>query len=259
MFVSMLLLASLTLGQVDKGNSAQILNQHVDRFGMIDDDLVRKTGWQTLRGFRWRIVVVDDITRMTRTADATEIFDTGQAFKIEVESYSDLWIYVLNVEPSGKMVVLLPEESERHLLVTKGESVSVPPDGRFRFAGPPGAERFRIIAASNKLTWVNPRELLQLEVGKSLAPNIAELARQQEQHRTKAVTKITEQQAAVPSSNEVLAEVIGSLERSKELRAAYKDIRLMPPPGEDGQEVIHASSDRDNARPIVVELNLRHR
>ncbi len=252
-------LAAATVTHVDGERLAPLVSQHVDRYGMIDGELAEKTGWQTLRGFRWRIVLVDDVTKRETYSTSQQLFATGQAFKIQIDCYSDLWIYVLNVDPDGKMAMLLPEASEDHLLVRQGDSVTIPPDGRFRFVDPPGTELFRIIASPKRLSWLNPRELLSLEHGKSLSPDATDVAKRQQQERAKTLGDIQQQQAEMSASSKPLATVVSSLEQSRELRANYKDIRLMPPPDASGQEVIHASADRANSHPIVVDVELKHR
>lgn len=249
-----------------------VMREHVKPDGQTDAQLASSTGWNTVRGFSWQMYLVDDLAGTASLTRYNRKFRTGQAFKFKVEAHTDLWIYVMNVEPSGNMVTLLPELGEQHLLVRAGKTVTVPPDGHFRFTGDGGTERFSIIASPEKLKWVTPEELRKLEGGGTLPPDVERVAMAQARERSKSLAGIKSVQAKKQKGagklyRKSLPELVKMLERSPRMKAMVKDVVLVPPASEgqtlpaeerDRQDVIFVSEERNDPDAIVIDIELNH-
>jgi hypothetical protein len=248
--------------------SQEILDQHVDSSGLVSKQLADQTGWSVLRGLRWRVLLVDSLGRGGTPTSPKTVFKTGQRFQVEVEAHvCDLWIYLLTVDPQGSMSVLFPEQAEGHRLVRKGRKMAFPPGGDWlRFEGPPGKDLLRVIASPTKLSWVNPRELFDLEGGAALSAGKAKTAEEQASHRAKSVSRIKGAQQETPVDTRSLPEFIAAVRADPQLRTRSKNVSLVPPPGAGGpaqpprtsEEVIVTSPDRDNRDPLVVDVELTH-
>jgi hypothetical protein len=210
------------------------------------------------RGFRWQILVPDAAGQF-QPARPDRVFRTGQAFRLRLEAQCNLWIYILNRDPDGGEVVLLPTRGEEHLLVGQGQQVTLPPDGQFRFADPPGIEDFRVLASPAKLEWVNPRELFALEADKPLDDRERERARTQKAVRTKALAGLERAQSARRRVSKPLGEAVDELAADPGLRRRTKDTVVVEPPQEDAQLVVQASTDPADRGVIVFDIKLEHR
>ena len=246
--------------------------EHVGHDGAVDAELAEATGWQSLQGISYQMLLVDERTGKANLTPIEREFRTEQAFKLKIEAHTDLWIYVMNVEPSGKMITLLPEKGEQHLLVKAGKTVMVPPDGHFRFVGEPGVEQFRIVASPVKLKWITPEALLKLENGAELPPDEERVALAASAARSKSIASMqTRQEKQQKASSGLyaksIAEVVETLEKNPDMRAMVKDVVLLPPPSEasDAPEDSHrhdailVSAEASSESAIVLDINLKHR
>jgi hypothetical protein len=235
-----------------------ILREKVDAHGTVGDDLAARTGWRVARGFRWQILVPDAADRFEPTRP-DRVFRTGQAFRLRLEAQCNLWIYILNRDPDCREVVLLPTRGEEHLLVRQGQQVTLPPDGQFRFADPPGTEDFRVLASPAKLEWVNPRELFAMEADKPLDDRARAQAEAQKEVRTKAIDGLQRAQSARRLVSRSLGEAVDELAADPALRRRTKDTMVVEPPQENAQLVLQASSDPADRGVIVFDIKLQHR
>lgn len=260
------------IADADGLTSRSVIRENVKHDGQVDAELAGATGLNTVNGFSWQMFLVDDLSGTTTLTRFNRDFRTEQAFKFKVEAYTDMWIYVMNVEPSGKMVTLLPELGEQHLLVRAGQSVMVPPDGQFRFVGEAGVEQFRIIASPKKLKWVNPESLWKLDNGDTLPPEEERVARAQERTRSKSIDGIQllqtkNQKDSAGLYKKSLPDVVAALKRDPGMRKNVKDVVLLPPPAEGDNvaeadrlrhDVIHVSDERNDPDAIVIDVKLKH-
>ncbi len=228
--------------------------------GAVNDALAGRTGWQTLRGLNYQVLALDPRGGEPKVVPTSRTFRTLSKFRLKIHAYTDLYVYVLNVDRNGEMIVLLPETGETHLLVKAEKETLVPPDDTyFKFIEGPGRESFRIIASPTKLTWVNPRELMQLEAGDRLAAAEARTAAEQKSIRTKSISLLQEQQQGFARSTKSLVDKVEELARNPEQRVTAKNLELISVEDEaGGQDVFHASAERDSAQPIIVDLTLNH-
>jgi hypothetical protein len=247
---------SLPLGS--QAGTRTILREKVDAQGRVGDDLATRTGWRVARGFRWQILLADATGRF-QPVRPDQIFRTGQAFRLCIEAQCDLWIYILDRDPAGREMVLLPTRGEEHLLVEQGQQANVPPDGQFRFTDPPGIEDFRILASPAKLDWVNPRELFAMEADKALDDREREKAEAQKAARTKAIAALQRSQSGRRLVSKPWHEVVDELAADPGLRRRTKDTMVVEPPQENAQLVVQASADPADRGVIVFDIKLQHR
>lgn len=210
--------------------------------------------WRTIRAMRWQVLTIDDVTRATVTARPTQVFRTGRPFAVRIEAFCDLWIYVLSVAPQGEPQLLLPAEGEDHLLVRKGQSVQVPPDGQFRFVEGPAVERFRIIASPQRLPLLNPKLLASLSAASFVASS--------QEHQSQEVPPdepLVEMLRHTPTAELLrprnLQQIIRELNSGG---TAPRRTQLLLPDGDDGQIAVLLSPQPEDRRAIVVEAALRH-
>jgi hypothetical protein len=250
----------------DPVGERNIIRARTDAQGVADEELAARTGWRVARGFQWQILLQGP-DGLYRPARPDRPFETGQAFRLELEADSDLWIYLLNRGPDGSEVVLLPERGEGHLLVRKGERVLIPPTGQFRFQEPPGAETFRILASPERLSWVNPHELFRWESGAPVDAETRERARSQKQLRSTSIDAIRKHQADPLRFERPLSQMVAELGPGAGSKALVKSTVVVAPLPEDGsdaaeppsrEQVVRVSSDPANRDPLVYDIQLRH-
>ncbi len=239
---------------VEGGQTRAIVREHVSAQGQLSPELAAATGWSRVLAFQWQMHASQDGIRFT-SVRPDQLFQTGTRFHLKVIADTDLWVYVLNRDAAGNEVVLLPEKGESHLHVEQGKEVIVPPDGNFRFDGQAGTERFRIIVSPTKLSWVNPRELFDLQESRQQTPAGIALAQVQLESRAKSITALKTKQAGKVSLTSSLETIVAERDAS---RSYTKDTVLAPPPDEDGQLVVQGLSDANSTDAIVVEIALRH-
>lgn len=230
-----------------------IVREHVNAAGQLSPELAAATGWSRVLAFQWQMHVLQAGEYQAVRPD--QVFQTGTRFRLKVIADTNLWIYVLNRDPLGDDVVLLPETGEEHLLVEQGKEVLVPPDGVFRFTGQAGTEQFRIIVSPTKLTWVNPRELFNLQESRQQTPEANALAQAQSASRTKSITALQAKQAGKVNLTSSLATVVAE---GRDSRTYTKDTVLAPPPTEDGQMVLQGMTNANENDAIVIDVALRH-
>lgn len=232
--------------------SREVIRQQVRPNGQANEALIADTGWQTVHGFSWQLLAVNAATGAQTGVKADQVFRTGQPFKLRVQALTDLYIYVLNRNSGGGVATLFPEQSEQHLLISAGSAAKVPPDppeGRDEFSftkpagdkGPPYVEQFYIIASPNKLDWANPAQHL---------PPAQKAANE------KALDDLVNPAGSKIVFGKTLAQAI---KQCKQTRAAgEKDVELVAPPTDGGQQVVHASQTPNDTTPLWVRVELRH-
>lgn len=247
---TLVLLTAIT--QTGGGTPREIIRRHVAPSGQVSRELADQTGWHKLTGFRWQMRTVDADSDQGRSAHPGRVFRTGQNFRLRVEAYNDLWIYVLNVDQKGEVTVLLPDLdfNEPHMKVKQFETVDVPPrPDTFYFADGPGRESFRIIASPVKLTLDEPNRLVRLKSGQSVSTA-----------NTKSIDGspvVGESRKRETYAKSLLA-MLKEMKSDPEFRASAKDPCLMPPPDDGGQAAFAASADPNDMSIVVCDVVLRH-
>jgi hypothetical protein len=142
----------------------EVLRSGVDAEGKVTDRaLAEKSGWRVVRAFAWWVEAEDPPAGGTfARADARREFRHGQRFRIRVEAFCDLYLYVLVHNSDGSNEVLVPADSEEIPFVRRGEVRSLPD---LRFTPPAGTERLRLIASPRPLPWVAKGEIFQVPNG----------------------------------------------------------------------------------------------
>jgi hypothetical protein len=236
------LLAPFSLRAAEPVSLEQLRNC-VDASGrVIDSSLREQTGWELLRGFAWRIELADpQHPGSFQPAAPDQTFRHGQRFRVQVEAFCDLYIYILVRNADGSTVVLLPEPDEEVPRVAKGEKVVLPSDGTaFRFDPPAGSEQLRVIGSPVKLPWIDSRELFKIENGQELS--------REEEDALAQLKSVRQQVKGLDSAVKSIRE--GSLARGCEVVLVDKS-----PEG----NLVTLTSTSPDANPIIVhDVYLRH-
>jgi hypothetical protein len=152
--------------------SREQLRHGIDADGRVIDPVLRQqTGWEVVRGLSWRIELEDPRhPGKFVPVDAHRAFHSGERFRIEIEAFCHLFVYVVVANADGTQDVLLPEPDEQTPRLAKGQRRLLPPDGTaFRFQPPGGTHTLRLIASPGQLPWRDSRALLKLQNGQPLA------------------------------------------------------------------------------------------
>lgn len=228
-----------------ESTARNICRVHVRPDGQVAPQLQASVGWQTCHAFRWQIMEVNPRNEVGRPVSSTEQFKTGTRFRLKVETFTDLYIYMLNVNTDGSVVGLFPEEGERHVQVKRGGSAALPAGGHFKFAPPAGTEKFYVIASPVKLTWWDPAKVIR--------PGDKGLA-------SKGLNDL-KGRANLATKGKPLDAVLKTLRTNGnkgDKDKGIKDVDLVPPPIDGGQEVLHASARPNDEQPFMVEIQLKH-
>lgn len=89
------------------------------------------------------------------TVPNDQAFKIGQQFRLQIETDSDLYLYVFHEGPDGLRTVLVPDAKigEEAPIAKKGKITLVPgDDSRFEFVAPPGVEKLTVYASPSKQT-----------------------------------------------------------------------------------------------------------
>lgn len=152
------------------------LRRAVDSKGcIVEEDLGARTGWRTLRAFTWRLEVAGPSQPGTfLPVDASRTFHSGERFRIQIEAFCDLFMYVGVEDAGGSRSMLLPLADEKAAEVRKGQKIMLPPDGTaFRFEPPGGRHRLRIVAAPARIPPESIGQFWTLQTGQALPPTPA--------------------------------------------------------------------------------------
>ena len=82
----------------------------------------------------------------------THQFKLGDRIRVKIAPVSSAYIYILHEGTSGHRVCLLPTSEERPPFVKGGSSISLPEDGYFEFAEPPGNEHLLVVATEKPVS-----------------------------------------------------------------------------------------------------------
>lgn len=237
-----LLLVPLSLPAAESVSLDQLRNC-IDASGrVIDSRLRQQTGWELLRGFAWRIELADPQRRGSfQPADPDRVFRHGERFRIQVEAFCDLYLYILVRNADGSTVVLLPEPDEDVPRVARGQKLVLPSDGSsFRFTPPAGSEQLRIVGSPLKLPWIDGGELFKIQNGQELS--------RQEANTLAQLKSIRPQVKGLDTAVQSIRE--GALARGCEVVLVDKS-----PEG----NLVTLTSTSSEANPIIVhDMALRH-
>lgn len=79
-------------------------------------------------------------------------FKLGDRIRVKIQPVGNAYIYILHEGASGHRLCLLPTSEEKPPFVKAGESVSLPADGYFEFAEPPGNEQLLVVATEKPVS-----------------------------------------------------------------------------------------------------------
>ncbi len=247
------------------------LLDQVSSDGAVSGELAKRTGWKSLRGVRWRILVPSPADGSRIAMSPRETFASGQRFQVEIEAHvCDVWVYLLALDPGGELVVLFPEKGEEHRKIPKRRKVLVPPSPDWLvFGGQAGTDILRIVASPKPLDWMNPRELIESEAGTPMGSAGADLARGQKSIRTKQLSSILGRQQESTVRKETLRQTVRQLEENSALRARQKNVVILPPPADStndgsqrvapGEALIASGEAGDTQSPAIIDIELTHR
>lgn len=237
--------------------SREQLTRAVDVVGRLTDPQLRQqTGWETVRALAWRIEVErPEGSGSFVPADARGTFHHGQRFRLAVEAYCDLFLYVLVRNADGSEVMLLPERNEQTPRIAKGRTIVLPGEGSsFRFDPPAGREQLRLIASPVELTWVTSRELFLVQNGQELNAQQRVAFERFRENRTRSIAAARESQQKLPQVQS-LSEAVRAIEQGKLTKGC--DVVAVDA-SVAGNLVLAASGDRNSRTAIVHDIMLKH-
>jgi hypothetical protein len=92
-------------------------------------------------------IMLQGAGHQTPVADVkTHQFKLGDRIRVRIAPVSSAYIYILHEGTSGNRVCLLPTSEERPPFVKGDDSITLPEDGYFEFAEPPGNEQLLVVA-----------------------------------------------------------------------------------------------------------------
>jgi len=98
-------------------------------------------------------ILLSDGGKETPVADIKKHhFKLGDRIRVKIEPVSGAYLYILHEGASGKRVCLLPTSQEKAPFVKAGGSISLPEDGYFEFAEPPGNEQLLVVATEKPVS-----------------------------------------------------------------------------------------------------------
>lgn len=232
-------------------------SQYADAGGKgVNVELRQLTGWETIRGFSWRIEQEDAVKPGTFTpADPRRIFRHGQNFRIRIDSYCDQYVYVLVRNADGTEEVLLPKGAEAVPRIAKGATLFLPPDNTaFIFTPPAGKEELRVIVSPIELPWATSREWFKLQNGQRLDARETEKPGPFEAARPRSADRALDRPRTLPQVKS-LAQAAKDIAAGKMARGCEV---VATEPTAEGNLVLVASSRRDCKAVLVCDIVLKH-
>ena len=182
---------SAVLGD-DEPATLERAREQVDSRGRItDEDLRKRTGWQTMHAFRWTIELERPSGSNKFVAVSKDrVFHHGDLFRLRFETATDLYVYVLVRNTDKSETILLPEKAEIVPLVRRGDIASLPARRPyFAFTPPAGTEQLRLVVATKALPWVSSKRFWELENGDMLSDDQQAVLNQLKSIRSRSLGK----------------------------------------------------------------------
>jgi len=112
-------------------------------------------------GFRYNLVLVNQTSGKSETADSDRVFRKGECVAIDIESNRSGYLYVLVKQSSGDWRPLFPsaEMTDQSNIVDPKKNVRVPSGYCFEIADPPGTEALTVVLSRD------PRDFYELYEG----------------------------------------------------------------------------------------------
>jgi hypothetical protein len=112
-------------------------------------------------GLRYNLVLVNETTGRSQTADSDRIFHKGECVAIDFESNRSGYLYVLAKQSSGDWRPLFPspEMSDQSNIIDPGQKVRAPNGYCFEITDPPGTETLTVVLSRD------PRDFFELYQG----------------------------------------------------------------------------------------------
>ncbi len=79
-------------------------------------------------------------------------FKLGDRIRVKIQPMGNAHIYILHEGASGHRTCLLPRSEEKPPFIKAGQSVSLPTEGYFEFAEPPGDEQLLVVATEKAVS-----------------------------------------------------------------------------------------------------------
>ncbi|HEV3333985.1 MAG TPA: DUF4384 domain-containing protein [Bryobacteraceae bacterium] len=112
-------------------------------------------------GLRYNLVLVNETTGRSQTADSDRVFHKGECVAIDFESNRSGYLYVLAKQSSGDWRPLFPspEMSDQSNIIDPGQKVRAPNGYCFEITDPPGTETLTVVLSRD------PRDFFELYQG----------------------------------------------------------------------------------------------
>ncbi len=202
-----------------------------------------------------------------RAVDAvSHRFRLGDEIRVRIEPLSDVYIYIFNRGPGGRLTALLPEDDETPPHVKAGRSVVLPDDGYFEFVPPAGSEELLVIAThepvaslqalAGSLMHKSPEELTPAE--KTEANRITQAAQSALNHVFEVQTTGARHRGLMtPEAQAELATKVREVSTASGARSRQITVEE-PPHANEGSTLAVAATPPGTERPkLMVTITLK--
>lgn len=147
----------------------QIIRAGIDRNGHVrkDSNLAKLSDVKVATSINYKILLLEPNGKEKNVPDNFE-FKVGQQFRLEVETDSDLYLYVFHEGPDGARTILMPDKYDNGVvpMAKKGQKKVIPDDGTyFEFVPPAGVEKLLVYASPDKKPELTPEGAFEQRPG----------------------------------------------------------------------------------------------
>ena len=165
-----LALAPLASAADGKFRARGIIRSGVDKNGHVHGDFAKVTGLKNASSLSYKLLVLGDDGTEKFVDEEDFKFKIGQKFRLQIETDTDLYVYVFHEGPDNARTVLMPDKHDdgRVPLSKRGQKMILPDDGTyFEFVPPPGTEQLLVYASPELRKELTPTEAFEDEGDKA--------------------------------------------------------------------------------------------
>jgi hypothetical protein len=187
-------------------------------------------------------------------------FKLGDRIRVKIQPVSNAYIYILHEGASGHRLCLLPTSEEKPSLVKGGDSVSLPEDGYFEFAEPPGNEQLLVVATEKPISdLAGLTNVVFNKPDDQLTPQEKEIKKNIKAKVQERLKSIREHQAETTTYRGLLGdEAMKDFSRDVKRSGATETVIEEPAGGKTGSTFTMVATTKSDAQPaLFVTIPLR--
>jgi len=206
-------------------------------------------------------ILLNEGGKETPVADVkTHHFKLGDRIRVKIEPVSGAYLYILHEGASGHRVCLLPAGDEKAPFVKSGGSISLPEDGYFEFAEPPGSEQLLVVATEKPVSdLAGLTNVVFNKPDELLTPQEKEIKNSIKAKVEQRLKSIRERQAGTTTYRGLLSDnAMENFTRDVKQSGASETVIEEPAGKGDGRNFTMVASTKSDARPaLFVTIPLR--